>query len=326
MAATGALVVLAAFLGAFLGIFAVNLILVDLFQRDREETLRRLNEELLEQQRQRAREQARSTKKDPLSEIIDEAARASQRPKGLLQKLEEVTMQSGLRVTSAKLLTIGFAFGVVGALITYPIARNLAIAGAVGGAVAAIPLLYVSSARRKRLDLLRSQLPDAFELMSRILRAGQSVTQGIQAVSEEFKPPISVEFGYCYEQQNLGLEPEVALHELAQRTGLMEVKIFVLAVLVHRQAGGNLTELLDNIAHVVRQRFKMRREIKSLTAEGRMQASVLLALPILVWIGLYFVTRDYALSLLQHPSLLITTLSVMLVGAAWIRRIVNFDF
>jgi tight adherence protein B len=152
------------------------------------------------------------------------------------------------------------------------------------------------------------------------------VTQAMQAVSDEFKPPVNVEFGYCYEQQNLGLAPEVALHDLAQRTGLMEIKIFVLAVLVHRQAGGNLTELLDNIAHVVRQRFKMRTEIKSLTGEGRMQAIVLLALPIVVWFGLFFVTREYALKLLEHTSLLIITLTSMLIGTVWIRRIVNFDF
>ena len=164
-------------------------------------------------------------------------------------------------------------------------------------------------ARRKRLETLRAQLPDAFELMSRILRSGQSVTQAMQAVSEEFRPPVNVEFGYCYEQQNLGLAPEVALHELAQRTGLMEVKIFVLAVLVHRQAGGNLTGMLDNIAHVVRQRFKMRREIKSLTGEGRLQAIVLLSLPIVVWFGLFFITRDYAMALVEHTSLLIVTLT-----------------
>ena len=106
----------------------------------------------------------------------------------------------------------------------------------------------------------------------------------------------------------------------------MEIKIFVLAVLVHRQAGGNLTELLDNIAHVVRQRFKMRTEIKSLTAEGRMQAAVLLALPILVWFGLFAVSRNYAMALIEHRSLLIATITTMLLGTLWIRRIVNFDF
>jgi tight adherence protein B len=324
MSSAGILVVLATFLSAFLGIFTINLILVDLFQREREEVLKRLNEELLAQQRQKAREQT-VVSKDALSEIIA-AGRDDQQRKGILERIDAVAMQSGLGITTAKLLTTCGLTGLLVSAVVFGLSSSWLVAGAVGGTFAAVPFLYVTYARRKRLETLRAQLPDALELMSRILRAGQSVTQGMQAVSEEFSPPVNVEFGYCYEQQNLGLAPEVALHELAQRTGLMEVKIFVLAVLVHRQSGGNLTELLDNIANVVRQRFKMRREIKSLTGEGRMQAVVLLALPIVVWFGLLVVSHDYAVSLLDHTSLLIATLTSMLIGALWIRRIVNFDF
>jgi tight adherence protein B len=278
------------------------------------------------QQRQKATEQLVVASKDPLSEVIAEANRESQQRKSILERIDELTMQSGLRITTARLLTICGATGLVVGVAVFGLSSKLWLAGLIGGVVATVPLIYVTIARRRRLEALRAQLPDAFELMSRILRAGQSVSQGMQAVSEEFRPPVNVEFGYCYEQQNLGLALDVALHDLAQRTGLMEIKIFVLAVLVHRQSGGNLTELLDNIAHVVRQRFKMRREIKSLTGEGRMQAVVLLALPIVVWIGLYFVARDYATSLLEHTSLLVATLTSMLIGAVWIRRIVNFDF
>jgi tight adherence protein B len=326
MTTLGILVVLAGFFSAFLGIFTINLILMDLFQREREETLKRLNEELLAQQRQKAREQSAKPSKDPLSEIIADAGGKIERRKGILERIDDLSMQSGLRITTGKLLTICGAIGGLVTIFAYGLTQNFLAAGLLGGAFAAVPLLYVSYMRRKRLEKLRAQLPDAFELMSRILRAGQSVTQAMQAVSDEFSPPVNVEFGYCYEQQNLGLAPEVALHELAQRTGLMEIKIFVLAVLVHRQAGGNLTGMLDSIAHVVRQRFKMRREIKSLTGEGRMQAVVLLSLPICVWIGLYFVTQDYAMALVEHTWLLTGTLALMLVGALWIRKIVNFDF
>jgi tight adherence protein B len=319
--------VLAGFLSAFLGIFTVNLILVDLFQREREEVLKRLNEELMEQQRRKAREsKATNASKDPLSEIVADAGRERQRAKGVIERVEELTTQSGLRITTTKLLMMCVLTGALMSIFAFGVSQNYLAAGLIGGAVAALPLLYVTYVRRKRLEKLRSQLPDAFELMSRILRAGQSVTQAMQAVSDEFSPPVNIEFGYCYEQQNLGLAPEVALHELAQRTGLMEMKIFVLAVLVHRQAGGNLTGMLDNIAHVVRQRFKMRREIKSLTGEGRMQAVVLLSLPICVWLGLFFITRDYAMALVEHTWLLVSTLILMLIGTIWIRRIVNFDF
>jgi tight adherence protein B len=325
MGTLGILVVLSAFMAAFLGIFTVNLIIVDLFHRDREETLRRLSEELLAQQRQKARDTT-VVSKDPLNEIIAEASRESKQRKGILERVEELTMQSGLPITTTKLLTICGLVGLLVSLLVFGLSDSLIAAGAIGGVVAAVPLLYVTYMRRKRMEALRAQLPDAMELMSRILRSGQSVSQAMQAVSDEFRPPVNVEFGYCYEQQNLGLALDVALHDLAHRTGLMEIKIFVMAVLVHRQSGGNLTELLDRIAHVVRQRFKMQREIKSLTGEGRMQAAVLIALPIVVWFGMFMVTRDYAMSLVEHPSLLIATGGAMLVGLLWIRRIVNFEF
>jgi tight adherence protein B len=174
--------------------------------------------------------------------------------------------------------------------------------------------------------MLRSQLPDAFDLMSRVLRAGQTMSQAMASVSEEFKAPVSMEFSYCVEQQNLGLAPEFALRDLARRTGLIEIKIFVLAMLVHRQTGGNLAELLDKLATIVRSRFRMRGKIKGLTAEGRMQGLILLGLPVMVFGAMMVVNRPYALKLLNLPVLLIVCLTMMTLGALWIRKIVNFDF
>ena len=162
--------------------------------------------------------------------------------------------------------------------------------------------------------------------MSRVLRAGQTTTQGMNAVAEEFKPPIGEEFGYCYEQQNLGLSTDVALQQLAKRTGLMEMKIFVMAVLIQRQAGGNLAELLDKLATVIRKRFELKGMIKSLTAEGRLQATLLIILPFAVWVLLYFVNNNYAMKLFRHPQLIISSITGMVIGALWIKKIINFDF
>ena len=106
-----------------------------------------------------------------------------------------------------------------------------------------------SCKRNARLEKLLSQLPDAFDLMARVIRAGQTMSQALQAVADEFAQPIAAEFAYCYEQQNLGLPPETALRDLARRTGLLEIKIFVLALLVQQQTGGNLAELLDKLSH-----------------------------------------------------------------------------
>lgn len=323
----GILITIAAFAAAFLGVFAVNLVVVDIFQRDRQETLARLNNELMEQQRLRAKESVESRKgTDEFEEVLARAASESQDRKGLLQRLDEAIYQSGRNTSRGKIFLNSSIACFIGMLLGFVITRSAIVAAICGGVFAPIPFIALSIARLKRMTAILEQLPDALELMSRVLRAGQSITQGIGAVAEEFQPPISMEFGYCYEQQNLGLAPEVALHELSQRTGLLEMRIFVLAVLVHRQSGGNLTSMLDNIADVVRQRFKLRLEVKSLTAEGRFQAIVLLALPLVTWIGMYFIVRDYALKLFEHPPLIIATLSGMLFGAVWIRKIVNFDF
>ena len=113
---------------------------------------------------------------------------------------------------------------------------------------------------------------------------------------------------------------------MAKRTGILEIKIFVLALLVHRQSGGNLTELLDKLADIIRERFKIQGKIRALTAEGRLQAAILLALPPAMYGILLVISRKYALELLTHPNLILGALVAMAVGAAWIRRIVNFDF
>ena len=135
-----------------------------------------------------------------------------------------------------------------------------------------------------------------------------------------------VEFGYCYEQQNLGLSPELAMRDLARRTGLLEVKIVVLSVLVQRQTGGNLTELLDKLAKIVRDRYRIRAKIKGVTAEGRLQGLILLMLPVFVYAILLLTNRVYALKLFDHPWLPISTVIAMGLGALWIRKIINFDY
>ena len=162
--------------------------------------------------------------------------------------------------------------------------------------------------------------------MSRVIRAGQTMSQALQAVADEFAPPVAAEFAFCYEQQNLGLAPETSLRELARRTGLVELKIFVLALLVQQQTGGNLAELLDKLSEIIRERYKMRGKIKAMTAEGRFQAMILLGLPPLMFLLMMTMNRDYAGVLLENPTLIWATLVSEALGGLWIRKIVNFDF
>ena len=162
--------------------------------------------------------------------------------------------------------------------------------------------------------------------MARILRAGQSMAQAMLAVASELALPISEEFAYCSEQQNLGLAAEISMRDLARRTGLVEMNIFVVAVLVQRQVGGNLSEILEKLAIIVRQRYRTRGTIRTLTAEGRMQASILTALPPLLLIAMLIVNHDYAMILIHQPYLIGGMLFFMVLGGLWIRKIVNFDF
>jgi tight adherence protein B len=189
-----------------------------------------------------------------------------------------------------------------------------------------LPLGIIFLRRRQRRRKLGRQLPEAFQMISRAVRAGQTVPSALKIIADDFDAPISEEFALCYEQQNLGVSREVALRKLAHRTGIMELQIFVVALLVQARSGGNLVELLDNLALTVRKRLKLADRVRALTGEGRMQARVLLILPIAALIGLIVLSPDYAAGVLEWPWLLAATAAAQALGVFWIRKIVNFQY
>jgi tight adherence protein B len=298
-------------------------IVSDLYLRDRTRVSQRVDDEF--RKRVRARAQRSVLFKD-LRALSTDLAGGDDARQRLKERFEAMVEQSGLDLGPQKLLLIAggtsLALGLLGGLLR----QNILAAGAGAFLGALVPIVYVNNKRNARIEKLLSQLPDAFDLMSRVVRAGQTMSQGLQAVADEFAPPIAGEFAFCYEQQNLGLAPETAMRELARRCGLVELKIFVLAMLVQQQTGGNLAELLDKLAHMIRERYKMRGKIKALTAEGRVQAMVLLGLPPLMFMIMMAMNRTYAAVLLDHPTLIWTIFISETIGGLWIRKIVNFDF
>ena len=162
--------------------------------------------------------------------------------------------------------------------------------------------------------------------MSRAVRAGQTIPAAFQTIADDFDPPISHEFRCCYEEQNLGIPFETALRNLAQRTGIIELQILVVALLVHGRCGGNLVELLQTLSTMVRKRQMMEGKIKSLTSEGRMQAIVLMVLPVAAFIAIWVISPTYIATLLARPWLIVATLAAQGLGALWIRKIVQIDF
>jgi tight adherence protein B len=321
-----ALLSLLTFTAAVLAVAAVYSIVSDLFLRDRSRLTKRVGGEFRKQQRERAAKESALFKNLSAPVLATEGPENEKR--GIRPWFTAMLEQSGLTLTLQRLWLYmagaGLVSGAVVALFRpHPVVVAVGAAAAVG---ASLPLLYVLLKRRQRLNKLMAQLPDAFDLMARVIRAGQTMSQALQGVADEFDPPLAGEFAYCFEQQNLGLPPELALRDLARRTGLLEIKIFVLAVLVQQQTGGNLAELLDKLATVIRERFRVRGKVRALTAEGRIQAVVLLALPPVMFLIILFLNRNYAQVLLDHPGLLVGILVTETLGALWIRKIVNFEF
>jgi tight adherence protein B len=186
-------------------------------------------------------------------------------------------------------------------------------------------LIYVHYAWKARQEKYLKQLPNAFELMARVIKAGQSVPQSLQAVADAFEDPLAHEFQACLHKQNLGMRPELAFQAMADNSGILEIRIFAMAMLIQRQSGGNLSDILERLAGLVRARLKLRQQVRTLTAEGRMQGGTLVVLPFVVFVALLFLNRGYVEVLFQHVPLIIATLASMTIGILWIRKIVNID-
>lgn len=317
------LVLSLAFLAGFLLIFGANWLLVDVTEARRRQVRKRLEEE----HRLRVREHARgSMAYQELYEMAADGLIDLRERQSVVSRLLRLIHESGASIQPGQVVGLCLGAAALFGALAGVLSKSIALAALAGFTAGAAPLVYLAILRARRAEKLLSQLPDAFDVMSRTMRAGQTISQALQAVAEEFSSPIAEEFGYCYDQQNLGLSPEAAMKELARRTGLLELKIFVLAVMVHRQTGGNLSELFDKLAEVIRARYRIRGKIKALTGEGRIQGIMLLALPIFFMLIMFVLNRPYIMTLFQYPLLVAGMFFFMAVGAVWMHKIVNFDF
>jgi tight adherence protein B len=195
--------------------------------------------------------------------------------------------------------------------------------GFILGAIA--PFVYVRVKHTARVNEISRQLPEVFDVMARAVRAGQTVPASFRLIADEFAPPISDEFWYCYEQQNLGKPFDAAVRELARKLPVMELRILAVALLVQSRSGGNLVELLNNLATMARKRVRMQQRMKALTGEARMQAVILIILPVVALGAVLVLSPDYAAALLERPWLLVVTVVSQVVGAVWIRQIIQFE-
>jgi tight adherence protein B len=192
--------------------------------------------------------------------------------------------------------------------------------------LAFLPIIWLLFRRKRRLKKFASQLPEALELIARALRAGHSLAAGFNLVAQEMSDPIGGEFSRTFEEQNLGKPLDEALTGLTTRVPNLDLKFFATAIILQRQTGGDLAEILDKIGHLVRERFKIWGQVQALTGEGRLSGIVLLALPPALFAVVYRMNPDYLMLLFTDPlgkKMLVGGIVTQLFGALMIRKIVN---
>ena len=194
---------------------------------------------------------------------------------------------------------------------------------------AMVPISFLRFKRTRRLLKFEEQFPEALDLMSRALKAGHAFTTGLAMIAEEMPDPIGPEFRLLYEQQNFGMPLPEALKSFAQRIPLLDGRFFVTAVLIQRESGGNLSEILDNIASVIRDRFRVKRQIRVISAHGRLTGWVLVAVPPGLAAVLFLINPDHFQTLVGDPlgvKLIITAVFLQITGTLIIRKLVQIKY
>lgn len=248
-------------------------------------------------------------------------------PRGYSAGLKNKLVQANLAMRPEEFLTLHLGAVVLGLLLGWVLAGPLlGLLGMLAGAVA--PVLYLDQAKNRRGLSLSRQVGDALVLMANSLRAGHGFFQALETVSREMGPPISQEFARVLKEINLGVPTEEALQEMALRAKNQDLDLVVTAVLIQRQVGGNLAEILDSIADTIRERVRLQGEVRALTAQGRLSGLIVGGLPFALAAFLLVVNPDYIMTLFQHPVgllLLVAALVAQGLGAIFIRKIVRIE-
>jgi tight adherence protein B len=234
--------------------------------------------------------------------------------------------QAGLRIKPTRFLMFSGAIGLAAGVAWVLVGVFVFAAPLVAISFAVLPLLVVAWLRKRRLTSFGKLLPEALELIARALRSGHSLAAGMKLVADEIGDPLRTEFQRVYEEQNFGIPLEDALQEMADRVPNLDLRFFVTAVILQRQTGGDLAEILDKIGALVRERFQIYGLVQALTGEGRLSGTVLLALPPVLGIVVYRLNPGYIMMLFDDPlgqKMLAAAVVMQILGAFVIRKIVN---
>jgi tight adherence protein B len=236
--------------------------------------------------------------------------------------------QSGMQVSISGVLLISTILaGILGLLAGLAVRASWAMfLGGVIGFLA--PFLFLKIKRARRMRAFEEQFPEGLDLISRALKAGHAFATGLKMVADEMPEPVGPEFRKTFDEQNFGLPMKDSLDNLSFRIPLLDVRFFATAVLIQRETGGNLSEILENLAHVVRERFKILRQVRVYTAHGRFTGYVLLALPAVLAIALSFINPEHMNLLFRErmgQQMLLGALVMQAMGFLWIKHVIKIE-
>ena len=243
-------------------------------------------------------------------------------------RLQERLAQAGLKMKAGKLILMSACLG-LGTFVIVGLFYPQFWVGLILGITATfIPYGVVSYLRQKRLQQFEEKFPEALDLLGRAVRAGHAFTTGLEMIARESPDPIASEFRTTFEEQNFGLPLRDALLNMTERIPSIDVRFFVTALLIQKETGGNLAEILDSLARVIRDRFRIYREVRVRTAQGRLTAGILIALPVFMLIVLMVMNPTYMKVLFQDPkgSLILTVAGIMqVIGSLLIWKIIHIE-
>lgn len=283
----------------------------------------------------RLRELQNESEKPPISSLLRE--KYLKQLGGLERQLEELPgmeqlarfiEQSGHTILAYKLVATSLLFA-LGAGVAVWLVTNMWWAGLIAGAIGlAVPYMKVFNDRKKRMEKFDEQLPEAIDIIKRALQAGHPFSESLHIVSESLDAPIGKEFGITFADLNYGNDLRRAMLGLLERVPSITLMAFITSVLVQKETGGNLAEVLDKISQVIRGRFKFQRKVKTLSAEGRLSAWILTLVPFGLFVLIYFTTPGYLTILVESPDgrqLIVVACVMMILGILWIRRILKIE-
>lgn len=243
-------------------------------------------------------------------------------------KLQDFVVQAGMTMKPAKLILFSAVLGLGSYVVAGMFYSHFYVTIPALILGAAIPFMVVAVKRQRRLRKFEEAFPEALDLLGRAVRAGHAFTTGLEMIAKECPEPLALEFRTTFEEQNFGLPLRDALLNLTERVPIVDVRFFVTALLIQKETGGNLAEILDGLASVVRDRFRLHREVQVRTAQGRLTGMILIALPIVVAIALTFINPSYMRVLIDDPkgpAIIAISAGMQLVGSLLLWKIIHFE-